>query len=257
MLLLAIGDVAGACGLEFLEKKLRPFIRFKGVDFTVVNGENCSVNGVSPAQAERIYAAGADCVTLGNHTYSVRGIGDALDEKSWLLRPANYPSRLPGVGMAVYDMGAWRIKVINLIGRCMMGDFRINDPFAAIDRLLEKDKAEFTVVDFHAEATSEKMAMGLYLDGRVSALYGTHTHVQTADERILPGGTGFISDLGMTGPINSVIGVKSSQSLEFFLGGQPGRFEAGEGPCMMCGALFELDDKTGLCKNVERVCVTQ
>ena len=149
-------------------------------------------------------------------------------------------------------MNGVRVRVVNLIGRCDL-DWKANDPFTTMDRLLDREKADFTLVDFHAEATSEKLALGYYLDGRVSALWGTHTHVPTADERVYPKGTGYITDLGMTGPVESVLGVDPRQSVESFLGGLPGRYKPADGPCKLQGAVFTLDTATGLCTEVERI----
>ena len=200
--ILAVGDVVGEPGLRHLEKNLRPLQKLKNIAFTVVNGENASGVGVTPEQAWRIYDAGADAVTLGNHTFGKMQLQDLLDDVPWLLRPANYTGRAPGHGCEIFDLGAVRVRVMNLIGRCGL-DWKANDPFTTADALLKQGEADFTLVDFHAEATSEKLALGYYLDGRVSALWGTHTHVPTADERVYPKGTGYLTDLGMTGPIES------------------------------------------------------
>ena len=250
--ILAVGDVVGEPGLRHLEKHLRAVKKLKGIDFTVVNGENASGVGLTPDQAWRIYDAGADAVTLGNHTFGKMQIKDALEETSWLLRPANYTGRAPGHGCEIFDLGAVRIRVMNLIGRCDLA-WGAENPFTTADRLLKDGEADFTLVDFHAQATSEKLAMGYYLDGRVSALWGTHTHVPTADERVYPKGTGYITDLGMTGAIESVLGIEPWQSVETFLGGLPGRYKTPEGGCKMQGAVFTLDSETGLCTTVERV----
>jgi len=249
---LAVGDIVGEPGLRHLEKNLRPLQKLKNIAFTVVNGENASGVGLTEDQAWRIYDAGADAVTLGNHTFGKMQIRNLLDEASWLLRPANYTGRAPGHGCEIFDMNGVRFRVINLIGRCDL-DWKAEDPFTRADRLLERGKADFTLVDFHAEATSEKLAMAYYLDGRVSALWGTHTHVPTADEQVFAKGTGYITDLGMTGPIDSVLGIEPWQSIENFLGGLPGRYKAAEGPCKLQGAIFTLDSATGLCTAVERV----
>ena len=250
--ILAIGDVVGEPGLSHLENTLRPLKKLKDIAFTVVNGENASGIGLTEEQAWRIYDAGADVVTLGNHTFGKMQIRDSLDDLPWLLRPANYTSRSPGRGCGVFDLDGLRVRVINLIGRCDLA-WDTDNPFTVADKLLERDEADFTLVDFHAEATSEKLAMGYYLDGRVSALWGTHTHVPTADEQIYPKGTGYLTDLGMTGPIHSVLGIRPDQSVEKFLGGLPGRYQAPWGPCKMQGAIFTLDSATGLCTAVERV----
>ena len=249
---LAVGDVVGEPGLKHLERHLRSLQKMKKIDFTVVNGENASGVGLTPDQAWRIYDAGADAVTLGNHTYGKQQIGDFLEDTPWILRPANYTGRAPGRGYRVFDMNGVRVRVVNLIGRCDL-DWKANDPFTTMDRILEREKADFTLVDFHAEATSEKLALGYYLDGRISALWGTHTHVPTADERVYPKGTGYITDLGMTGPVESVLGVDPKQSVESFLGGLPGRYKPADGPCKLQGAVFTLDTATGLCTEVERI----
>ena len=252
MNILAVGDIVGEPGLKHLERHLRPLQKLKNIAFTVVNGENASGVGLTPDQAWRIYDAGTDAVTLGNHTYGKMQIRDFLDDVPWLLRPANYAGRAPGHGCEIFDVNGLRIRVVNLIGRCDL-DWKAEDPFTTMDRLLKREGADITLVDFHAEATSEKLALGYYLDGRVSALWGTHTHVPTADERVYPKGTGYITDLGMTGAIESVLGIEPWQSMESFLGGLPGRYKSAEGPCKMQGAVFTVDTETGLCTAVERV----
>lgn len=249
---LAVGDIVGEPGLRHLEAVLRPLQKLKNISFTVVNGENASGVGLTRDQAERMRDAGADAVTLGNHSYGKPQIKDYLDDTPWILRPANYSGRAPGHGSADFDLGGVRIRVVNLIGRCGLA-WGADNPFTVIDRLLESGETELTLVDFHAEATSEKLAMSYYLDGRVSALWGTHTHVPTADERVCPKGSGYITDLGMTGPVESVLGVEPWQSVESFLGGLPGRYKQPEGPCKLQGAIFTLESATGLCTAVERV----
>lgn len=250
--ILAVGDVVGEPGLSHLERTLRPLQKREQIAFTVVNGENAASVGLTPQQARRIYDAGADVITLGNHTFGKLQIADFLDETPYILRPANFSGRAPGRGCGVYELNGARVRVINLIGRCDLS-WGADNPFTAADRLLQGGGAELTLVDFHAEATSEKLAMGYYLDGRVSALWGTHTHVPTADERVYPRGTGYITDLGMTGAVESVLGVRPEQSVESFLGGLPGRFQNPEGPCKLQGAVFTLDGGTGLCVEVKRI----
>ena len=250
---LAIGDVVGENGLAFLVRRLRPLKREKQVDFTVVNGENASGVGILPRQARAIYDAGADVVTLGNHTWNRIQIKDLLPEAPWLLRPANYTSRVPGRGLGIYDgPRGLRIAVMNLIGRCEM-DSNFDNPFTVADRLLHGLDADVCLVDFHAEATSEKGAMGFYLDGRVQAVWGTHTHVPTADAKVLPRGTGFLTDLGMTGPAQSVLGMRPEQAVNRFLGGLPMRFEPAPGPCKLESAVFSIDTDRRRCVGVERV----
>ncbi|MCI9375136.1 MAG: YmdB family metallophosphoesterase [Oscillibacter sp.] len=250
--ILAVGDVVGEPGLRHLEKNLRPVQKLKNISFTVVNGENASGVGLTRDQAERIRDAGADVVTLGNHAFGKIQISNFLDDTPWILRPANYTGRAPGHGCGIFDLGGVSIRVLNLIGRCGLA-WNADNPFTVADRFLKEGNAQFTLVDFHAEATSEKLALGYYLDGRVSALWGTHTHVPTADEQIYPKGTGYLTDLGMTGPIHSVLGIEPWQSVEGFLGGLPGRYKYPEGPCKMQCAIFSLDSETGLCTAVERV----
>jgi len=251
--LLAIGDVVGEIGIDFLTKRLRPLKKELGVHFTVVNGENSSGVGILPDQAEAIYDAGADVITLGNHTWNRMQIKRRLEEDPYIIRPANYTHLAPGRGFGVYDgPQGLRIGVMNLIGRCEM-ESNFDNPFFKADELLKKADCDLVVVDFHAEATSEKSAMGWYLDGRVQAVWGTHTHTPTADQRVLPKGTGFVSDLGMTGPLNSVLGMRVDQGINRFLGGLPQRFEAAEGPCTMGAVLFTMDTKTRRCLKVERV----
>lgn len=250
--ILAIGDVVGEAGVAHLERHLRVFQRYKDIHFTVVNGENAAGLGITPKLADTLFAAGVDVVTLGNHTFGKIQISHRLEDDTRLLRPANYTARAPGRGCGIYHCGAIQIRVINLVGRCSMS-FNADNPFTVADRLLMESGPSLTLVDFHAEATSEKLAMGWYLDGRVSAVWGTHTHVPTADEQILPRGTGYITDLGMTGPINSVLGLPVAQSIENFLGGVGGRYCVADGPCKLQGAVFSLNDATGHCISVERV----
>lgn len=251
--ILAVGDVCAESGLAFLKKRLRALKRAEHIHFAVVNGENISGVGLTPRQAEDLLDAGADAVTLGNHTWSKLQIASFLEENRYILRPANYPPRLPGRGWGVYDgpMGL-RIGVVNLLGRVNM-DPNVDNPFTTADRVLKELEADVVLVDFHAEATSEKLALGWYLDGRVSAVWGTHTHVPTADGKILPKGTGHITDLGMTGPLYSVLGVKPEISVNKFLGGLPKRYEAADGPCKMDCALFTIDSATGRCTAVRRL----
>ena len=250
---LAVGDITGEAGVDFLRRRLGRLKREKAIDFVVANAENAAGNGLLPAQAEDIFAAGADVITLGNHTFGKMQIAHFLEENPYILRPANYTGRAPGKGWGVYDCGRVQVGVLNLIGRCGL-DFNAENPFTTADRVLKNaDKPTFVLVDLHAQATSEKLAMSYYLDGRVSALWGTHTHVPTADEHVCPKGTGYITDLGMTGPRESVLGIRPEQSVEFFLGGLPGRYRTAEGACKLQGAIFTLDSGTGLCVGVERI----
>ncbi len=254
--ILAVGDVVGDSGLDFLTAHLRAVQKLKDVHFTVVNGENASGVGIHPRQADAIFDAGADVITLGNHTWNRLQIAGYLDSHRYILRPANYTSRVPGRGWGVYEgPRGLRIGVLNLIGRCEM-DSNFENPFTTADRALKSMTADVVLVDFHAEATSEKGAMGWYLDGRVHALWGTHTHVPTADAQVFPKGMGFVTDLGMTGPAQSVLGIKPEQAVNRFLGGLPQRFEPAPGPCKLESVLFSIDTDSGRCTGAERVDVT-
>ena len=250
---LAVGDVVSQAGLDFLEHRLPRLKRELGVHFTVVNGENAAGIGLLPRQAEAILDSGADVVTLGNHTWSKMQIADYLDDAPCVLRPANFSQRLPGRGYGVFDgPRGLRIGVMNLIGRVELNP-NAENPFTTADRLLAQEDADIVLVDFHAEATSEKLALGWYLDGRVSAVWGTHTHVPTADGKILPKGTGHITDLGMTGPANSILGIRPEQSINIFLGGLPQRYEAAPGKCKLESVLFTIDTNTTRCIRTQRV----
>ena len=253
--ILAIGDVVGAVGLRYLKKRLPQLRRDTEAVFTVVNGENASNVGLTPEQAEDIFDAGADVVTLGNHAFRQRVILDYLDDTPYILRPANYAPQTPGRGYGLFESKAGDIAVINLIGRVNM-DYGPDNPFLLVDSILEDAReAKITLLDFHAEATSEKLAMGYMLDGKVSAVWGTHTHVPTADAMVLPAGTGYITDLGMTGPKYSVIGIQPQLSIDKFRGGLYSRYKPAEGPCVLSGAVFTVDTNTGLCTSVRQITV--
>ena len=196
--------------------------------------------------------AGADVITLGNHSFDRREICTYLDDCPYILRPHNLGARVPGRGYGVFDCGRARIAVMNLIGRCDL-DFHAENPFTTADRLLSGgEKPTFTLVDFHAEATSEKGAMGWFLDGKVQAVWGTHTHVPTADAGVCEKGTGYITDLGMTGPSRSILGIKPENSINLFLGGLPRRYEEAEGPCKLNACLFTIDTEKKRCTGVRR-----
>ncbi len=249
---LAVGDVCGTAGLQLIQRELKRLKKSCRADFCVVNGENASVVGITPKQAESLLDAGADVITLGNHSYHRKEIAAYLDDSRYILRPANDSPLYPGRGLGVYDTKAGPVTVINLIGRCNM-PFGPDNPFLLAEKLLKQTQTKTVLVDFHAEATSEKLAMGYHLDGRVSALWGTHTHVPTADDQILPNGTGYVTDLGMTGPIRSVLGVRVEQSIATFRGGLNTRYETAAGPCKIEAVLFAVDTDTGRCIHTERI----
>ena len=253
--ILAVGDVTGQTGVDILSEKLRGIKKWGNIAFTVVNGENAAGLGVAPAQVEAILDAGADVVTLGNHTWGVAKLRKYLDECKYIVRPANFAPQVPGRGWGVFDAAFGNVCVINLIGSVDM-PYGNDNPFFEVDKILKKAGPAIVLVDFHAEATSEKCAMAYYLDGRASALWGTHTHVQTSDCRVFPGGLGFITDLGMTGACDSIIGMKPKQPISRFLGNPPDRFEPAEGPAKIEGAIFEIDADTGKCVSVEAIRIT-
>ena len=249
---LAVGDVVGNPGVKRISQSLRKLKRETEADFVVVNGENASMVGITPQQAEDIFDAGADVITLGNHAFGKREIVEYLEDNSRILRPCNYAPQMPGKGYGIYETRFGDVAVINLVGRCNM-DFNAENPFLLAEKLLKKITAKFIFVEIHAEATSEKLAMGHMLDGKVSAVWGTHTHVPTADTMILSNGTGYVTDLGMTGPKNGILGVQSRQSVGKFRGDLIGRYHWEDGPTKLEAVLFTIDRETGLCKNVERV----
>ena len=221
-------------------------------DFVVVNGENAAVVGITPDQADQILDAGADVITLGNHTWNKREIVPYLDDCSRILRPANYAPQVPGRGWGVYETTAGPVAVIDLIGRVNL-DYGPDNPFLGVEKILRQLDTRLILVEVHAEATSEKLAMGYMLDGRVSAVWGTHTHVPTADARVLPKGTGYVTDLGMTGPRDSVLGIRPELSINKFRGDIPERYRWADGPTKTEAVLFTLDTDTGKCRKAERV----
>ena len=247
--ILTVGDVVGSSGAHYFCKRLRELKRDHSIDFCIVDGENSAVVGIHPEQADRLFDAGADVITLGNHAFSQRTIVPMAEDCPYILRPANYSPLSPGRGWGEYDTPAGTVLTVNLIGRCGM-DFGPDNPFLAIEKLLKERQARFVLVDLHAEATSEKLAMAYFLDGRVSALWGTHTHVQTSDGAVFPKGSGYITDLGMTGPAVSVLGVKPEQSISMFRGDPYEPFSGASGPAKLECAVFSLDDATGLCTEV-------
>lgn len=253
MNILAIGDVVGSIGCKFLREKLPALKKTKGIDFVIANGENSADgNGITPSSAEFLFNSGVDVITAGNHTFRRRESYPLFDSSPFLIRPANFPDgTTPGKGWTIYDFGRTQAAVINLMG-CMYLE-SLDDPYATIDKILKEIDTKIIILDFHAEATAEKIAMGYYLDGKISAMFGTHTHVQTADERIFKNGTGFITDVGMTGPIESVLGVKPELAIEKFKTKMPVRFDLATGECKMDCIIFDVDEKTGRTKSVERM----
>ena len=250
--ILAVGDVCGIPGLQFLEKRLKAFQKENDIAFTVVNGENANVVGITPNQAQQLFRAGADVITLGNHTWVRTELQPYLQSEPRILRPVNYAPQCPGRGIAVFHTAFGDVCVLNLLGRFTL-DSNTDNPFPIADGYMAEIREKTVLVDFHAEGTSEKRAMGFLLDGRATAVWGTHTHVQTSDACVLPKGTGYITDLGMTGAVHSVLGVDSGQSIEKFMGSPPRRYDSGKGPAKMEGCIFTVDPATGKCKAAEAV----
>ena len=252
---LSVGDVVGEPGLERIRRSLRYLKRKTGADFVIVNGENASGTGITPQQAEDILDAGADVITLGNHSFNRREIVTYLDDCPQILRPANYAPQTPGRGFGIFDSKCGPVAVIDLIGRCGM-DYGPDNPFLLVDKILKEVDTRLIFVEIHAEATSEKLAMGHMLDGRVSAVWGTHTHVPTADAGVLPKGTGYVTDLGMTGPKHSILGIRPQQSIAKFRGDLTSRYQWADGLTKLEAVLFTIDSATGLCRSAERVDLT-
>lgn len=256
MNILCIGDVVGSVGCKFLMKTLPAFKKLKGVDMVIANGENSSDgNGITPASAKQLFDSGVDVITSGNHAFRRKESYEYYDSCDALIRPANYPEvTTPGRGYTVVDMLKWQVCVINMMG--VMYLEALDCPYKTIDKILnETQKYKIRILDFHAEATAEKRALGYYLDGKISAMFGTHTHVQTADETVLPKGTGYITDVGMTGTVESVLGVKKEIAIAKFKNKMPVRFDLANGDCRMDCILFTVDDKTGKTTSVERFSV--
>ena len=249
---LAVGDVVGNPGMERVCHSLRWLKRQTQADFVVVNGENASVVGITPQQAEDIFDAGADVITMGNHTFGKREIVDYMEDNPRILRPLNYAPQTPGRGYGIFETKAGPVAVIDLQGRVNM-DYTPDNPFLQVEKVLKELDTKLILVEMHAEATSEKLAMGYMLDGRVSALWGTHTHVPTADAQVLPKGTGYVTDLGMTGPKDSVLGIQPALSIAKFRGDLPARYRWAEGATKLEAVLFTIDSQTGLCRKAERV----
>ena len=252
--ILAVGDICGEPGLVCLREKLKAFKEENNIGFCVVNGENANVVGITPKQANDIFKSGADVITLGNHTWTRTELRPYLDERSRIIRPANYAPQCPGRGYCTFETDFGSVTVLNLIGRFTL-DNNTDNPFVYADEFIEHcdTLGNIILVDFHAEGTSEKRAMGYMLDGRVTAVWGTHTHVQTSDAEILPNGTGYITDLGMTGAKNSVLGNDIDQSIGKFLGDPPIRYNSAPGPRKLEGCIFSADTETGRCIKAEAV----
>lgn len=254
MNVLFIGDVVGNPGRRAIKELLPELKREYSIDFCIANGENAAGgSGITYVVAQELYKSGIDAITMGNHVWSKKEIFSFIESDTKIIRPANYPEGLPGKGSAVISNNNGKIGIINLMGRIYMEP--VECPFRTADKEVEilKNSVRIIIVDMHAEATSEKTALAWYLDGKVSGVIGTHTHVQTADERILPFGTGFITDVGMTGPYEGIIGVKRNTVIEKFITFMPARFELEKGKIQLNAVVLEIDDSTGKTIEMHRI----
>ena len=254
MNILAVGDIVGSSGIQELQKNLQKIKQQYKVDFTIVNGENSAEGmGITEKNFKDILSSGADCVTMGNHTWGKKDIFKFIDHPK-IIRPANYPEGVCGKGYNIYKCKDKKIAVINAIGRAEI-NIMLDNPFSVTEKIVNKIKNETDIIilDFHAEATAEKKAMGYFLDGKITLMFGTHTHVQTADEQILEKGTGYITDIGMTGPKNSVIGMDKNVALKRFLTGLPERYKIATGDTIFNSILFEINDSTNCVEKIIRI----
>jgi metallophosphoesterase (TIGR00282 family) len=259
--ILFIGDIFGRPGRTIVRERLPELVKQHSIDLIIANGENAAAGfGITPALAEELFELGIEVLTSGNHIWDKREIieyfetadGNPYSPARRLLRPANYPSALPGWGLYQgQTRGGVDYAIINLQGRVFMTSN--DDPFRVADDLLKQVTAKVVLVDMHAEATSEKISMGWYLDGRVTAVLGTHTHIPTADEHVLPNGTAYQTDVGMTGPYDSVIGVKKELVINRFLTNMPARFEAASGDVRLCAVVIDCDESTGKARSIQRI----
>ena len=251
---LVVGDLIGNAGIRELKRNIEKLREKEEIDFIIVNGENSAEGmGITEKNFQDILAQKVDVITMGNHTWGKKDIFKFIDHPK-IIRPANYAEGVVGKGYSIYNCNNKKIAVINLIGRVDMNVLSEN-PFTIVEKIIEKiaNKVNMIFVDFHAEATAEKIAMGYFLDGKVTAVYGTHTHVQTADEKILPNGTGYITDIGMTGPEKSVIGMDIAVSIKRFRTTLPERYKIAEGKSIFNGVIFEIDDENNKVKQVKRI----
>ena len=254
MKILAIGDIIGNAGIKELKNKLYQLRQKEDINFVIVNGENSAEGmGITEKNFKDIISEKVDVVTMGNHTWGKKEIFKFIDHPK-LIRPANYPPGVVGKGYGIYECKEKKIAVINLLGRVYM-NIMSDNPFLVANNIINKikNKVDIIIVDFHAEATGEKVTMGYYLDGLVTAVFGTHTHVQTADERILPKGTAYISDIGMTGPKNSALGMDISVVIKRFETALPEKYKMAVGECMLNGVIFDVDEKTNKVKEITRI----
>lgn len=247
-----LGDIVGKTGRNIVQAMLPALLDEYQPDFVIANGENAAAGlGITAEIARQLLQNGVDGITLGNHAFHKKEIGEFLEEEPRVVRPANFPAGVPGKGWMTLTKGSGRLAVANFCGRVFMSEY--DDPFRMVDQFIADTEGCMRLIDFHAEATSEKMAFAFYVDGRVAAVLGTHTHVQTADERILPQGTAFLSDVGMCGPQDSIIGMDKDIILRRFLTLLPEKFEVATGPGVICGAVIDVQPDTGLATSIQRI----
>lgn len=254
MNILAIGDIVGSTGIKELQKRLPTIKKQYNIDFCIVNGENAADGmGITEKNFNDILSAGADTVTMGNHTWGKKDIFNFIDHPK-LIRPANYPEGVVGKGYNIYNCNNKKIAVINAMGRAEI-NIMTDNPFLVLQKIVEKIKnqADIIILDFHAEATAEKKAMGYFLDGKITAMFGTHTHIQTSDEQILPNGTAYITDIGMTGPKNSIIGMDKEAALKRFITALPERYKIATGEAILNGVIFTINDETNKVEKITRL----
>lgn len=255
MRILCIGDVTSRKGVEHLRLNLWRFRKENKIDFCIVNAENAAlISGASPNDAKTLFEAGADCLTGGNHTLRNRSVYTFLDDTEAMLRPINFGSEAPGHGYAILDCNGYRLLVLNAMGNVHI-EPTLDNPYGYIDRVLEREsgKYDFSILDIHAEATGEKVAIAYAYDGVINAIFGTHTHVPTCDEMILPGGTGYVTDVGMCGESGGVLGMNAAGVVRQMRNRIPPRFEAASGPCKATGVIFDINTSNGRVVSVERI----
>ena len=255
MKILVIGDIVGNIAIEYLSKNLSKFVTENKIDFVIANGENASeIKGLSKNDAETIYNLGVDFITLGNHAYGKKDLYSYLDDNNYkIIRPCNFPNKAPGSGYSIVNVDGYKILILNALGTVYMSP--LNSPFEAIERVLDREQGryDFAILDIHAEATSEKLAIAHYFDGRIAVIFGTHTHVQTADEQILPKGSAYITDIGMTGPTNSILGTKIETIVDKFTLQTPQYFSVAEGDVKANGVIFDIDPNSSKINAIKRI----
>lgn len=254
MKILAVGDIVGVAGIKELKRLLPGLIECESIDFTIVNAENSADGfGINQRNFDELVSEKVDVITMGNHTWGKKDIFKFIDDPK-IIRPANYPEGVVGKGYNIYKCKNKKIAVINLLGRAEINILTEN-PFLTARKIVDKVKNEVDMIfiDFHAEATGEKIPLGYYLDGEVTAVYGTHTHVQTADEKILPKGTAYITDIGMTGPKNSVLGMDINVAIKRLTTALPEKYKIAEGECVFNGVIFDVDDETSKVRKIKRI----